>query len=95
MVMGGKPSVSEGGGAGGHESPPSLESRVGGWWLAGNTFHSHFERGRWWWWVRISSVTQITSGRMVVKPPSRVSSEGGAGDGRESPPSLELRVGGW
>jgi len=39
------------GGGGGRESPPSLKSRVGGWWLAGKTSHSRFERARWCWWV--------------------------------------------
>ncbi len=30
-----------------------------------------------------------------AKPPTRKSSEGGGGDGRESSPSLAIRVGGW
>jgi len=34
-------------------------------------------------------------GGWQVKPPTRVSSEGGAGSGRESPPSPESRAGGW
>ncbi len=98
---------------------------------------TRFERGRWWWWLRIPSITRIASGGVVVgretlrlvlraseglwwvgrlvvmgtnplrhsnreweavswqeNPPTRVSSEGGVGGGRESPPSLESRVGG-
>ncbi len=34
-------------------------------------------------------------GGWQVKPPTCVSSEGGAGSGRESPLSPELRAGGW
>ena len=56
----------EGGAGGGRESPPSLESRVEGWLLAGKPSDSRFERERWWWWARIPSVTRIVSGRVVV-----------------------------
>jgi len=66
VVGGGWQAKPLGGGGSGRESPPSLESRAGGWRLAGKTSHSHFKRGRWWWWAQIPSVIQIASGRMAV-----------------------------
>jgi hypothetical protein len=84
-------------GCGGCKLPPSLKLRVGGIVVDRKSLPLMF---------RVREVVVVGAnllrysnreqedGGWQVKPPSHVSSEEGANDGRESPPSLESRVGG-
>jgi hypothetical protein len=65
------------GAGGGRESPPSLESRAGGSWLAGKASHTRFERGRVGANPLRHSNCEWEGGGWKVKPPTRISSEGG------------------
>jgi len=69
-------------GAAGCESPLSLAFRVREVVVVGKNPLRHSNR-------------EWEGGSWQAKPPTRISSEGGGGDGRECPLSLKLRVGGW
>jgi hypothetical protein len=61
--------------------PPSPESRVGGWWLAGKASHTRFERGRVGANPLRHSNREWEGGDWQVKSPTRISSEGGGASG--------------
>ena len=78
----------------------TFRAREGLWWaqIASVTqIASGRDGGGQWWWARIPSVTRIASGRVVVGTEGLLVFQVRevVVVGRESPPSLELRAGGW